>query len=70
MSVKSARGALAKATRDLHVSWQQTAPHWSDARAQEFEKKYITPLSDALTSSSSIIEELDQLLTKIRRDCE
>jgi len=70
VSVKSSRGQLAKAVRDLHVSWRQTQNYWRDAKAREFDEKYIAPLPDAINSASSIIDELDQILTKIRRDCE
>ena len=70
MSVKSTRGILTNAVRDLNTRWEQTKNYWKDAKAREFEEKYIKPLPDALNSASSIIEELDQVLTKIRRDCE
>lgn len=70
MSVKSSRGSLAKAVRDLHVAWQQTENYWRDDKAREFDERYIAPLPDAINSASSIIEELDQILTRIRRDCE
>ena len=70
MSVKSTRGVLAKASRDLNVSWHQARNYWNDAKAREFQEKYIAPLPDALNSASSIIEELDKVLTKINRDCE
>ena len=70
MSVRSSRGTLSKAVRDLNVAWGQTKNYWRDAKAREFEEKYIDPLPDALNNASSIIEELDRVLTKIRRDCE
>ena len=59
-----------KAVRDLNVSWRQTKNFWMDAKALEFQEKYISPLPDAVNSASSIIEDLDKILTKIRRDCE
>ena len=70
MSVKSTRGMLTNAVRDLNTRWSQTKNYWNDAKAREFEEKYIKPLPDALNSAASIIEELDQVLSKIRRDCE
>lgn len=70
MSVKSTRGILTNAVRDLNTRWAQTKNYWHDAKAREFEERYIKPLPDALNSASSIIEELDQVLSKIRRDCE
>ena len=59
-----------KAVRDLNVSWRQTKNFWMDSKALEFQEKYIAPLPDAVNSASSIIEDLDKILTKIRRDCE
>ncbi len=70
MSVKSSRGVLLKAVRDLQVNWQQARAHWRDDKAREFEDRYMAPLPDAINSASSIIEEIDQILTRIRRDCE
>ncbi len=70
MSVKSSRGSLMKAVRDLNTSWQQTHGYWTDTKAAEFQEKYISPLPDAVNSASSIIEDLDKILNKIRRDCE
>ncbi len=70
MSVKSCRGALARSFRDLQMVWSQTESAWRDVKAREFKERYIAPLPDALNSASSIIEELDIVLNKIRRDCE
>ncbi|HIG84243.1 MAG TPA: hypothetical protein EYG40_14210 [Verrucomicrobia bacterium] len=70
MSVKSTRGTINKAVRDLNVSWQQCKNYWADSKSKEFEEKYIAPLPDAVTATSSIIDEIDKILTKIKRDCE
>ena len=43
MSVKSARGTINKAVRDLNVNWQQCKNHWNDVKSKEFEEKYIVP---------------------------
>ncbi len=70
MSIKSSRGMLMKAVRDLNASWDQTRMQWSDDKAREFEERYLRPLPEALNSASTIIEELDKVLAKIRHDCE
>ena len=70
MSVKSTRGTINKAVRDLNVNWQQCKNHWNDVKSKEFEEKYIAPLPDAVTATSSIIDEIDKVLNKIKRDCE
>ena len=59
-----------KAVRDLNISWQQTSNFWKDSKASEFQEKYISPLPDAVNAASSIIEDLDKILTKSHRDCE
>ena len=70
MSVKSTRGTINKAVRDLNVNWQQCKNYWNDVKSKEFEEKYIAPLPDAVTATSSIIDEIDKVLRKIKRDCE
>ena len=70
MSIKSTRGILMKASRDLNASWAQTRMQWTDGKAREFEERYLRPLPEALNSASTIIEELDRVLANIRRDCE
>ncbi|MEE2809012.1 MAG: hypothetical protein VYB73_06835 [Verrucomicrobiota bacterium] len=70
MSVKSTRGTINKAVRDLNVNWQQCKNYWNDVKSKEFEEKYIAPLPDAVTATSSIIDEIDKVLSKIKRDCE
>ena len=59
-----------KAVRDLNISWQQTRNFWTDSKALTFQENYIAPLPDAVNSASSIIEDLDKILTKIHHDCE
>lgn len=70
MSIKSASNALTRLTRDLMIRWDDTTRHWNDAKRHEFEKKFLEPLPDAVQSTGTVIEELDRMLTKIRRDCE
>ena len=70
MSLAASRAQLARRTKELNVSWEQTKNYWRDAKAREFESKYIASLPDAVNASVTIIEELDKILNKIRKDCE
>lgn len=70
MSSRNARSVLAKRTRELTVAWQQTRESWRDGRSREFEKKFLAPLAEAVNLSSATLSELDQILTRIRNDCE
>ncbi len=67
----SASGARLEAlTRDLRQQWLQTRESWDDAKSREFEQKYLQELFAAVDRSVTTIDELDKLLTKIRKDCE
>jgi len=61
---------LAGATRELWLQWQETKNYWRDAKSQEFEAHYLSELVATVDKSVAVIEQLDKLLTKIRKDCE
>lgn len=70
MSLRSSRAQLAVLTRELLRHWEQTRHQWRDDQAREFESRYLGPLATLLGSTLNSIEDLDKLLSKIRRDCE
>ena len=39
-------------------------------KAREFESEFIAPLPDSITSAMAIIDELDHVLSKIKKHCE
>jgi hypothetical protein len=57
-------------TRELWVNWQQTKTYWNDARAVEFERKYLQELVANVDKTVAVMEELDKLIGKIKKDCE
>lgn len=61
---------LAMVTKDLLIQWQQTKEHWADVKSLEFERKYLEELKAGVDNAVTIIEQLENLLTKIRKDCE
>jgi hypothetical protein len=61
---------LAGATRELWLQWQDTKNYWRDAKSQEFEAHYLSELVATVDKSVAVIEQLDKLLSKIRKDCE
>ncbi|MEM8954397.1 MAG: hypothetical protein AAGD22_09625 [Verrucomicrobiota bacterium] len=70
MSTNVSGAAVVARTKDLAEKWHQTKDSWRDAKCQEFEAAYIQPLLDAVSSTGSVIEELDKALRKIRKDCD
>ena len=61
---------LTAITRELWAQWQRTKDEWRDAKSQEFEQKYMAELLASVDQSVAIIEQLDKLVSKIRKDCE
>ncbi len=57
-------------TRELRLQWQQTRQYWDDNKSREFEQKYLQELFAGVDRTVTVIEQLDKLLSKIKRDCE
>lgn len=57
-------------TRELWVQWQQTRQSWADDKSREFEQKYLQELVQSVEKSVAVIEQLDKLIARIKRDCE
>ncbi len=70
MSVNASRARLMALTRELLVQWDDTRGHWRDARAASFEKQYIEELRAQVERAGAIIERLENLLNRVRNDCE
>jgi hypothetical protein len=68
MNANAAR--LAGLTKDLLNRWRQTREYWRDAKSLEFEQKYLAELTSSVDRAVGVIDQLDKLLAKIRRDCE
>ena len=64
------RMRLAALTQALLVKWGETRDSWRDERAEQFERTYIVELESSVENSLGVIEELDELLTQLRSDCE
>jgi hypothetical protein len=61
---------LSGITRDLRGHWQQTKAYWRDARAKDFEDRYLAELYSTVDKTVEVIEQLDKLLLRIKKDCE
>lgn len=70
MSVKASKGKLEKSTKNLLVAWDETKESWRDAKAHEFEKHYIADLTDTVIAASRAMGKIDDLLAKLKKDCE
>jgi hypothetical protein len=70
MSLRTNGTRLAMVTKELLIRWRETRAYWQDARADEFERKYMDELQSSVDRAVIVIEELDKIISKIRHDCE
>ena len=70
MSVHESRGNLAKAIKELTLRWQEARQSWDDARAVEFEEKFMRELESDLRVAATAMDQIAVLLIQARRDCE
>ena len=67
----SGNGAkLLALTKALSTQWQQTKESWRDAKSEEFERQYLQELFVSVDRSVGVIQQMDQLIARIRSDCE
>ena len=58
------------ATRELSLKWEQTKDHWRDQKSMEFEHRFLQELFASVDKTVLIVDKLDELLKKVRSDCE
>jgi hypothetical protein len=70
MSLRTNGTRLAMVTKELMTKWRETREYWKDAKSEEFEKKYMDELQASVDTAVIVIEKLDKIISKIRKDCE
>jgi hypothetical protein len=68
--MKASASRLGGLTKELRAHWLDTKAYWQDAKALEFERRYMEELLASVDRAVTVIEQLDKLVTKIRKDCE
>lgn len=70
MNLSGNKGRLVGLTRDISLRWAETKNHWRDARSEEFERRFMTELSESVNRAVTIVDKLEELLKRVRSDCE
>jgi len=70
MSATGSKGRLLGVTKELSLKWEETKNYWRDEKSREFEHKYLQELFAGMDKTVAVIEKLDELLKKVRSDCE
>jgi hypothetical protein len=70
MNLSSTRSRLVAVTKELALKWQETKGSWKDEKSREFEHRYVQELLIRVDKAVTVIEKLDALLAKVKKDCE
>ena len=70
MSIASYANKLLLLTTELSRQWHRAGSAWTDAKSQEFEKEYVDPILTGVNAAAAAIQQLDELVRKVRHDCE
>jgi ribonuclease I len=70
MSMAGSKARLVGLTKELFLKWDETKNSWRDAKAVEFERKYLQELFIGVDKTVEIVEKLDELLKRVKKDCE
>jgi len=64
-----AESTLAAALQNLNVAWQEVRGYWRDAKAVEFEERYLRELPSRTAQAAAVMADLEKVLKKARHDC-
>lgn len=70
MSTGASGAQLEALTKELLSRWHQTRECWMDAKAREFDERYMLELESLVRSAAASIANLESVLRKVRSDCE
>lgn len=70
MNLSGNKSRLVGLTREISLRWEETKAHWRDARSEEFDRRFMAELSACVNRTVLIVEKLDEVLKKVRNDCE
>jgi len=70
MSTSGSGARLSALTKHLTERWRETRQQWMDAKAVEFEERFVRELETTANVTAAGIDNLEQILRKVRSDCE
>ncbi len=70
MNTRVSAANLIQSAKELGAEWHTAKESWRDVKAREFEEKFVDPLPGYIARASRMMDEVDALLRKVRKDCE
>ena len=68
--MSASQSRLVGLTQEISLQWAETRHYWRDAKSEEFERLFMTELSAHVNRTVTALSQLDELLKKVRGDCE
>jgi hypothetical protein len=69
MSMQDSRALLGKAIQELMFRWSETQSQWTDVMSEHFQAERLLPLEADLRTAAQAMDQMGQILNKVRRDC-
>jgi len=69
MGMVEGRATLRKSMKEMMMHWSETKSHWNDGNAHAFESKYLTPLEADAKQAINAMDQMSQILQRIRQEC-
>ena len=70
MNLSGSKNRLVALSKELSKRWEDTKNYWRDAKCQEFEQRYMTELFANVDKTITVMDKLNEVLIKVRKDCE
>ncbi|MDB6059199.1 MAG: hypothetical protein JWO95_3043 [Verrucomicrobiales bacterium] len=70
MSLAANKTRLTSVTQELFNRWRETQQYWRDQKAAEFDRLYMEELNASVNAAAGVIDQLDKIIAKIKKDCE
>jgi hypothetical protein len=70
MNPSGIKNRLVSLTKGLATRWDEARNYWKDTKSLEFEQRYIAELFANVDKTVTVLEKLDEILAKVRKDCE
>ncbi len=70
MNLTASKNRLVALNKELSSRWEETRNSWRDTKNLEFEQRYMSELFANVDRTITALDKLNELLTKVRNDCE
>ena len=70
MNLSGNKSRMVGLTKEISLRWAETRNHWRDAKAAEFEQRFMQELFPRVNQAATAVEKLEELFKQIRKDCE